>query len=113
MRFFAPCQQHNSREPMNDKPDRKRWGQSIELETLDQLLGGTLPLATIRSLYDSQDHFVRAITAMLHTGQVRLVANGKDVEKYRWRNMLGNSDSQSETENVWLEITDVGARRVC
>jgi hypothetical protein len=97
---------------MNDKPDKKRWRQSIELETLDQLLGGALPLATIRSLYDSQDHFVRAMTAMLHTEQVRLVANGIDVEKYRWRNVLGNSGSQSEPDNVWVEITDVGARRV-
>ena len=97
---------------MSDKADRKRWGQSIELETLDQLLGGPLPLATIRSLYDSQDHFVRAITAMLHTGQIRLLANGIDVAKYRWPSVLGNTDNQND-EPIYFEVTEAGARRVC
>ncbi|HET6323165.1 MAG TPA: hypothetical protein VFG04_00590 [Planctomycetaceae bacterium] len=97
---------------MSDKTDRKRWRQSIELETLDQLLGGPLPLATIRSLYDSHDHFVRAITAMLHTGQVRLLASGIDVANYRWPSVLGNTDDQSE-EQLYLEVTEAGARRVC
>ena len=73
---------------MTDKPGGKRRGAPIELETLDQLQGGDLPLATIRSLYDSQAHFVRAMTAMLHTGDLRLLENGTDVAQYRWQSLL-------------------------
>jgi hypothetical protein len=96
---------------MTDKPDGKRWGWATELETLEQLQGGDLPLATIRSLYESQEHFFRAMTAMLHTGQLRLIESGTDVAQYRWQSVLGNPDSQNSI--VRVAITEEGARHLC
>jgi hypothetical protein len=95
---------------MTENPARRRWGWATELETLEQLQGGDLPLATIRSLYDSQYHFFRAMTAMLHTGQLRLIESGTDVAQYRWQSVLRNPDSQNS--NVWVAITDEGARHL-
>jgi hypothetical protein len=95
---------------MKGKSDQKRWRWATELETLGQLQGGDLPLATIKSLYDSQDHFFRAMNAMLHTGQLRLIESGAAVAQYRWQDVLRNPDSQCS--NVWVAITAEGARRV-
>jgi hypothetical protein len=86
--------------------------QSTELETLDQLLGGPMSVTTIRSLYEAEEHFVRAVNAMLHTGQLRLMAKGEEVPQYRWREVLRFSDQELRSESLELDITDVGARRV-
>jgi hypothetical protein len=85
---------------------------SPELDTLDQLLGGPMSVSTIRSLYDNQEHFFRATIAMLHTGQLRLMAHGENVPQYRWRTVLRFSDDQIRSENLQFEVTEAGARRV-
>ena len=48
--------------------------QSPELETLDQLLGGDLPIGVIRGFYESEERFCRASMAMLRDGHIRLHA---------------------------------------
>jgi hypothetical protein len=50
-----------------------------ELETLDQLCGGPMPLAVIRQLFEGDDRFRRAILAMLDDREV-LLFNGDDFE---------------------------------
>jgi hypothetical protein len=46
---------------------------SQELEVLDQLLGGDLPLDAFSRLFPDQDRCRRAIQAMLMEGHVRIV----------------------------------------
>ena len=46
---------------------------SPELETLDQLEGGNLPLPIVRGIFREESRFVRAIEAMLEAGEVRLL----------------------------------------
>jgi hypothetical protein len=85
---------------------------SPELDTLDQLLCGPMSVSTIRSIYDTEEHFVRAVNAMLHTGELRLIAKGEAVPEYRWREVLRFPDDQLRSENLELEVTALGARRV-
>ncbi len=81
---------------------------SLELETLDQLLGGQKPEQVIRSIYQSEQHFVRSLTAMLRSGEVRLIANGRQVPQHEWGRSLADHCSQAE-----FEITEKGASRIC
>ena len=79
-----------------------------ELETLDQLCGGDLPVPVVRGLFANSDRFVHAIMAMLCTGEVRLVdVDSVEVPRRRWRDILG-----AHSTDVRLSITEAGARRI-
>jgi hypothetical protein len=79
-----------------------------ELEVLDQLCGGNLPVPVVRGLFANSDRFVRAIMAMLCTGEVRLVdADSVEVPRWRWRDILC-----ANSTGVWLSITEAGAGRI-
>ncbi len=81
---------------------------SPELETLDQLLGGDLPLPVIRGLFADRDRFILAITAMLDAGELRLVeADGEDVPQWRWRDVLNFNATSTR-----VAITAAGAKRI-
>jgi hypothetical protein len=81
---------------------------SPELETLDQLLGGDLPLPVVRTFFGDGDRFVRAFTAMLEGGELRLVeADGTDVSKWRWREVLNATDPSTR-----VAITKAGTKRI-
>lgn len=81
---------------------------SSELETLDQLLGGDLPLPVIRGLFADGVRFAHAITAMLDAGEVRLVkADGAEVPKWQWREVL-NANAASTR----VAITRAGVKRI-
>lgn len=80
---------------------------SPELETLDQLASGDLPISVIRSLFEDDNRFIRGITAMLAVGEIRLLdTTGESVPEWRWRDVL-----ISGTDTSRLVITDKGARR--
>jgi hypothetical protein len=81
---------------------------SPELETLDQLLGGDLPLSLIRSLFAEEQRFVRGLLALLGTGEVRLLdSNGVEVPRWQWQEVLKTACASHH-----LSITDLGARRI-
>jgi hypothetical protein len=84
---------------------------SPELETLDQLLGGDLPLPVIRDLFPDGGRFARAITAMLDAGEVRLLAqDGTEGPRWQWREVLAAASNQSGANDYRLDITDAGGR---
>ncbi len=86
---------------------------SPELDTLDQLLGGDMPLSIIRGLFSDGQRFVRSIQAMLTTGEVRLVfPNGSEVPHWNWRAVLAGAATASSPSKVLLSITDVGYNRI-
>lgn len=86
---------------------------SPELETLDQLLGGDLPLAVIRGLFVDDSRFAQAVEAMLHAGEIRLLtAEGEAIPKWQWRVVLHTVSVQSEKSGQRLSITKKGARRI-
>ncbi len=84
---------------------------SPELETLDQLQGGDLPLATIRTLFESDAQFIHAITAMLDSREIRLIEGGADLPKWRRRELLSDAD-QSQIAQIVVRLTEIGARRI-
>jgi hypothetical protein len=87
--------------------------QPPELETLDQLLGGDLPLGIIRGLFGDDRRFVHAIEAMLCDGEVQLLtAEGDAVPKWQWRDVLDAAPVRSKKSGHMLSITDKGARRI-
>jgi hypothetical protein len=84
-----------------------------ELETLDQLLGGDLPLRVIRDLYPDADRFKRGVLGLLSCGDVRLLDTDKsEVPAWRWRELFAEGAVVSDLEWLKLSITTQGARRV-
>jgi hypothetical protein len=84
-------------------------GMSPELETLDQLLGGPMPLATIRTLYPDAEAFRAGVGGLLKTGEVLLCgANDAPLPAWQYREILGAESCPGLT----LKITDKGAARI-
>src|ERR1700681_486997 len=84
-----------------------------ELETLDQLLGGAMPIHIIRGLFPDSDRCHRALDAMMRTGDVELLdRDGRVVPYWRFREMTADV-SFWDTDSVHrLAITDKGVRRI-
>jgi hypothetical protein len=81
---------------------------SPELETLDQLLGGDLPVSVIRDLFGDERQFARSVTAMLNAGELRLLTgDGEEVPRWQWREILN-----ANALGARLRITQAGARRI-
>ncbi|MBS0263884.1 MAG: hypothetical protein JSS02_18240 [Planctomycetes bacterium] len=80
---------------------------SPELETLDQLQGRDLSPTVIQPLFKDREHFLRAMRAMLETGDIRLVeADGAEAPRARWSQLL------SVESGARLLLTSAGARRI-
>jgi hypothetical protein len=86
---------------------------SPELETLDQLAGGDLPLTVIRGLFDDGERFIRSLLAMLDAGEVRLLAaDGAEFARWQWREVLIAASSPAAPSGPRLAITKIGGRRM-
>jgi hypothetical protein len=84
-----------------------------ELETLDQLLGGDLPLRVVRDLYPDLDHFRRGVLGLLTCGDVRLLKTDEtEVPSWRWRELFAGGGGAIELANMKLRITAEGTRRI-
>lgn len=82
---------------------------SPELETLDQLLGGDMPLAVIRRVYSDAAHFSRGLAGLLAAGEVSLVAaDGSVVPAWQWRVVLATDPPPS----MAVSLTPAGAQRI-
>ncbi len=85
--------------------------QQPELETLDQLVGGDMKMSVIRRFYPNDEHFRRAILAMLHERDLILIdPDGIEPPAWMRKNVLNDPTCWSEYR---LSVTDSGARRVC
>jgi len=80
---------------------------SPELETLDQLQGGDMPLSVIRQVYPDQSRFARGMLGLLGAGEVQLLENAVEVPKWRWNAIL-NGDLVGFT----VSLTNAGAARI-
>ena len=88
-------------------------GQSPEIETLDQLLGGALRLNVIRRFYGSDQHFTRGTLRLLQGGDVRLFDDShSEVPRWRWRPLFVEGEVLSALRSFTLDVTDSGAARV-
>lgn len=80
---------------------------SPELETLDQLLGGQLPLSIVRNFFGNENRFRLGILAMLDAGVVALIdPEGTELPRNEWPVRLERLDSSG------LKITDRGIRQI-
>ncbi|MDG3006722.1 hypothetical protein [Paludisphaera mucosa] len=85
---------------------------SPELETLDQLLGGELPLVVVRGFFDEGERFEKAMAAMLCVGEIRLLIEGGEIPHRRWAELLAAARDQKCPAGVWIDITDAGIQRI-
>jgi hypothetical protein len=84
-----------------------------EIETLDQLLGGDLPLKIICNLYPDADAFRRGVFGLLSAGDVcLLMIDQTGVPTWRWRELFVEGKVMTELGSMKLSITAQGARRV-
>ena len=82
---------------------------SLELETLDQLLGGPMPLVVIRSIFPSDERFQQALLGLLAGGDLELVDGGDGVvPHWNWRSSL----AAAEAASLSLRLTERGAKRI-
>lgn len=86
---------------------------SPELETLDQLLGGNLPLSAIRRLYPNDAAFLQGLFGLLSNGDVRLFAAGEpDVPSWYWRELFAQGNILEKLDDFRLDLTAQGAMRI-
>lgn len=85
---------------------------SLELETLDQLLTGSMPLRIIRELYPDDRAFATSIHALLRNGDVLLMSKGVEVPRWQWRDLFEAGGVIQEIQWFELDLTEQGARRV-
>jgi hypothetical protein len=86
---------------------------SLELETLDQLLGGDLPLAVVRGLYPDDQTFAQVIHALVRGLDVRLLTiDGRIVPRWQWRGLFVEMRVLHRLPQFRLSITEQGARKV-
>lgn len=84
-----------------------------ELEILDQLSGGDLPLNVIANLFADRDHCRRAVGALLVSGDVCIVDSAdKSVPLWRFRELEDVAAFWAEGAPYRISITDAGAERV-
>jgi len=84
-----------------------------ELETLDQLLGGDLPLTIIVKLFPSKEHFSRGVLGLLRCGDVFLLdASGAEITYWSWRELFDQGKVFEELKDWKLTLTPQGARKV-
>ena len=86
---------------------------SLELEVLDQLQGGELPLRVVASLFPDEAHARRAISALLLAGEVAILdAKGATVAPWQLHELDRESGSWRTDSQYHVSLTDAGARRV-
>ena len=86
---------------------------SAEIETLDQLLGGPLSLATIRGLYSDDRAFLSGVLGLVSSGDACLVTtHGAQVPRWRLRELFVNGAAINSLGEFNLRITDQGVHRV-
>lgn len=86
---------------------------SPELETLDQLLGGPLPLTVIRGIYPDVETFRVGVFGLLTSGDVCLLTSDRtEVPSWRWRELFVDGTVIKELKSMKIEITSQGVRRI-
>lgn len=85
---------------------------SPEIEVLDQLLGGDLPLSVVVDLFADEVHARKAISAMVESGQVELLENGTPLPLWRLREVTSQEHSLRTETRYQLSITEAGAKKV-
>ena len=86
---------------------------SPELDTLDQLLGGELPLAAIRPLYPDTDAFMRRVFALFSSGDVCLFGAARTaVPSWRWRELFVQGAVMNDLDRLKIEITKQGILKI-
>ncbi len=84
-----------------------------ELETLDQLLGGDMPLTVIAKLYSSAEAFRKGVTGLLSCGDVLLLdADGISVPTWRWREVFASGSDAEQLGHFSLRLTPQGEKKV-
>jgi hypothetical protein len=83
---------------------------SPELELLDQLLGGDMPLSAIHKIFSDEARFSRALSAQLASGEIRLITiNGTDIPDWKRSDVLADPSAWS---GLLISLTLIGSRRV-
>jgi len=92
---------------------RSREGNlSPELETLDQLLGGDVPLSVIRTIFPDDDACFRGVASLVRGGDVLLLNEGDPVPEWRVRELLDDRTVVGSMEDFSLHLTNQGASRI-
>jgi hypothetical protein len=85
---------------------------SPEIEVLDQLLGGDLPLSVVVELFADEAHARQAIAAMVQSGEVEVLEDGAPLPLWRLRELTSQEHSLRTEARYQLSITEAGAKRV-
>jgi hypothetical protein len=86
---------------------------SLELETLDQLLGCDLPLMTVMHLYLDAAAFKIGVLGLITSGDVCLFTiDDIKVPSWRYRELFVKGYAKQELESMKLRITPQGVRRI-
>ncbi|MCI0351365.1 MAG: hypothetical protein L0Z53_18235 [Acidobacteriales bacterium] len=86
---------------------------SPELETLDQLLSGDMPISVIGKLYSTPDACRRGLLGLLREGDVILLNPDQgEIPQWQWRQLFSQDDWLHELRDFRLRITEQGTKKI-
>lgn len=85
----------------------------LELEVIDQLLSGRMKLQVLRQLFDSDEHFQKAILGLVACGDIVLLReNGDQLQEWDCRALFEDRGLKSEANAVFADATEEGAKKI-
>jgi hypothetical protein len=86
---------------------------SPELETLDQLLGGDMPVSVIAKVYPSLEACRAGLLGLLHEGDVTLLnPEHQEIPHWQSRELFSAPDWLNRLGSYCLHVTTQGANRI-
>jgi hypothetical protein len=84
-----------------------------ELEVLDQLQGGDLPLEVVAKRFDDHSRFLNALVRMVEAGEVALIdPAGNAVPHWHFQEIARGDTRNAAVGSIRVSLTDIGARRI-
>jgi hypothetical protein len=81
-----------------------------EMEMIDQLIGGDLPLTAVSRLFDSDERARKVVGLYLGKGIVVFIRQESTMPLWESLTLLRNPEPLERHEEVRVSITDYGAR---
>jgi hypothetical protein len=81
-----------------------------ELEVIDQLCGGDLPLRVIVGMFRDVDHARRVLRIYIDKNVVTLSDEDRTLPQWECQTILRDSDRMNESGNLRVHLTEYGAK---
>jgi hypothetical protein len=86
---------------------------SLELEVIDQLDTGRMKLQVLREIFQSNDHFGKAILGLVECGDIELFdKSGTRIPTWKCRELFADWGAALSLDDVYADATEQGIEKL-